>query len=121
MSKLDKDSVLEKFTKAYEKANGKAPDIDAAGGWYAVDGGKKMRLAQLDELADSLASGDAKAEDKPAAASTESKTEESAAKKPAKKADKKTKKASKPVKTFSVKDFYANEILAKKPGSRSPR
>jgi hypothetical protein len=37
MSKLDKDSVLAKFTAAYEAANGKAPTIEAKGGWYSVE------------------------------------------------------------------------------------
>ncbi len=119
MSKLDKDSVIEKFTTAYTKANGKAPEIEAKGGWYSVDGGKNIRLAQLDELADELAGG---ASDAP---TSEVKTEKA----PAKKAEPKTKAVKKPAKkpakksaqTFNVKDFYASEVLANKPGSRSPR
>ena len=54
MSKLDKDKVIADFTAAYEKANGKSPDIEAKGGWYSVDGGKNMRLAQLKEMGDSF-------------------------------------------------------------------
>ena len=65
MAALDKDQVIEKFTKAYTAQNGKAPTIEAKGGWYSVDGGKNMRLAALDELADSMG-GEAPAE-KPAA------------------------------------------------------
>ena len=43
MSKLDKDAVIAKFTEAYTAANGKAPQIEAKGGWYSVDGSKNMR------------------------------------------------------------------------------
>jgi hypothetical protein len=50
MAKQDKDAVIENFTQAYTKANGKAPSIEAKGGWYSVDGGKNMRLAQLEEM-----------------------------------------------------------------------
>jgi hypothetical protein len=102
MSKLDKDSVIEKFTTAYTAANGKAPQIEAKGGWYSVDGGKNMRLAQLDELADSMA-GSAPAPKK------------AVAKKPA------AKKAKKPASAFSVKDFYTAQIQEANPGSRAPR
>ncbi|MFC3120121.1 hypothetical protein [Agaribacter flavus] len=114
MSKLDKDSVIEKFTTAYTKAKGKAPEIEAKGGWYSVDGGKNLRLAQLNEMADELS--DSKAED------DAPKKQE----KPAEKPDndtktKKAKKEKKAVSTFSVKDFYAAEVLAKNPGSRAPR
>ncbi|RUO62265.1 hypothetical protein [Pseudidiomarina insulisalsae] len=54
MSKLDKDQVIADFTAAYEKAHGKKPTIDAKSGWYSVDGGKNMRLAQLAEEAEVL-------------------------------------------------------------------
>lgn len=80
MSKLDKDQVLADFTAAYQQAHGKKPKIEAKGGWYSVDGGKNVRLAQLAEEAESLAGGAAK---KPAA-KAEKKTEKKAA--PAKKA-----------------------------------
>jgi hypothetical protein len=53
MAKQDKDAVIENFTQAYTKANGKAPSIEAKGGWYSVDGGKNMRLAQLEEMSPS--------------------------------------------------------------------
>lgn len=120
MSKLDKDSVIEKFTQAYKAANGKEPTIEAKGGWYSVDGGKNMRLAQLDEMADSLGADAPKAEAKKAAPKkAEAAEKKPAAKKaPAKKAAPKAKKKST---SFSVKDFYAQEILASKPGSRKPR
>ena len=89
MSKLDKDSVIEKFTKAYEAANGKAPTIEAKGGWYSVDGGKNIRLAQLDEMASEFGATPAKAAkakaDAPAAEKKAAKPakKEAAAKKPA--------------------------------------
>ncbi|PYE34434.1 hypothetical protein DFP83_102177 [Idiomarina fontislapidosi] len=71
MSKLDKDKVLADYTAAYKKAHGKAPSIEAKSGWYSVNGGKNVRLAQLAEEAESLAGGQsaapAKKENKPKA------------------------------------------------------
>lgn len=49
MSKLDKDTVLAEFTAAYKQAHGKQPKIESSSGWYSVDGGKNVRLAQLEE------------------------------------------------------------------------
>ena len=57
MSKLDKEKVLADYTAAYKKAHGKAPSIEAKSGWYSVNGGKNVRLAQLAEEAESLAEG----------------------------------------------------------------
>ncbi|MAD54556.1 MULTISPECIES: hypothetical protein [unclassified Idiomarina] len=54
MSKLDKDKVLADYTAAYKKAHGKAPSIEAKSGWYSVNGGKNVRLAQLAEEAETL-------------------------------------------------------------------
>lgn len=76
MSKLDKEAVLADFTAAYQAANGKAPEIEAKGGWYSVDGGKNLRLAALVDMTAELAGGEApaaqaapaKAAAKPAAA-----------------------------------------------------
>lgn len=82
MSKLDKDQVIADFTAAYQQAHGKKPNIEAANGWFSVDGGKNMRLAQLAEAATEL-SGNT---NKPA----------KAAAKPASKATAKTAKADKP-------------------------
>lgn len=67
MSELDKDQVLEDFETAYKKAHGKAPKVEANNGWYSVDGGKNMRLAQLDEWTQELKSSKstAKAETEP--------------------------------------------------------
>ncbi|AEP30113.1 hypothetical protein [Brumicola nitratireducens] len=123
MSKLDKDGVLAKFTAAYEAANGKAPTIEAKGGWYSVDGGKNIRLAQLEEMADSMetpAPKKAKAE-KPA---KEAKAEKpkAAAKADKPKAPAKAKaKAKKSASSFSVKDFYTKQIQDTNPGAKAPR
>lgn len=102
MSKLDKDAVIAKFTEAYQAANGKAPEIEAKGGWYSVDGGKNVRLAQLDEMADELASG--KAETKEAAPAKPAAKKKAPAKKAA---PAKTKKADS---GFSVKAYWADKI-----------
>lgn len=119
MSKLDKDQVIAKFTEAYKAANGKEPQIEAKGGWYSVDGGKNMRLAALDELADELAGGkgdsksDAKAE-KPA-------KKESASKAKPKASKPKAAKAKKAKGGFSVKAYWAEQVEERNPGSRKPR
>lgn len=121
MSKLDKDAVLDNFTKAYTEANGKAPLIEAKGGWYSVDGGKNMRLAQLDELRAELSSAKtaAKSEAKKSAPAKAVKaTTENEAKPKAKKA--KTTKA-KGGKSFSVRDFYIQQIMAENQGVKAPR
>jgi membrane protein involved in colicin uptake len=118
MSKLDKDSVLAKFTAAYEAANGKAPTIEAKGGWYSVDGGKNIRLAQLDEMADGMGAPAPKKADKPAKADKP----KVAAKADKPKAPAKAKaKAKKPASSFSVKDFYTKQIQETNPGAKAPR
>ena len=66
MSKLDKAQVLEDFDKAYQAANGKQPEVVAKAGWYSVDGGKNMRLADLAALTEELSSGTATETAKPA-------------------------------------------------------
>ena len=68
MSKLNKEEVLELFSTAYQAAHGKKPEIEQKSGWYKVDGGKSVRLAELAEMATALKS-DATAEvsSKPAA------------------------------------------------------
>jgi hypothetical protein len=85
MSKLDKAQVLEDFDKAYQAANGKQPEVVAKAGWYSVDGGKNMRLADLAALTEELSSGTA-----PAAPKKAAKPAKKAAAKPAKKAAVKT-------------------------------
>ncbi|MGO2010602.1 hypothetical protein [Pseudoalteromonas sp.] len=57
MSKLDKTEVLNAFEAAYEAANGKKPDITTKSGWYSIDGGKNLRLADIAELTEELSSG----------------------------------------------------------------
>ncbi|MCC5853096.1 MAG: hypothetical protein JJU30_09685 [Alkalimonas sp.] len=55
MSKLDKDQVIAEFTAAYQAAFGKEPQLEQKPGWFSVDGGKNIRLAELAELAKSYA------------------------------------------------------------------
>lgn len=57
MSKLDKDQVIADYQQAYQAAHGSKPEIEAKGGWYSVNGGKNIRLAQLAEEAAALAAG----------------------------------------------------------------
>ncbi len=112
MSKLDKDAVIAKFTEAYTSAHGKAPTIEAKGGWYSVDGGKNVRLAALDEQADALSANDVQVD----TAATETVVAPKAAKKaPAKKA------APTSSSGFSVKEFWNTQVLGKQPGSKAPR
>ena len=111
MANLDKDAVIAAFTKAYEKANGKAPSIESKSGWYSVDGGKNMRLAQLQEMTEALASHSSEG--------TEMKKEKSETKlaaKPTKKKASASKKSG-----FSVKDFWAEKLNAEVPGATLPR
>ncbi|TDP40818.1 hypothetical protein DEU29_101369 [Idiomarina aquatica] len=108
MSKLDKDKVLAEYEEAYKKAHGKKPTIEASNGWYSVDGGKNVRLAQLAEEAKTLAGGKT-AEKKAPAKKTESKkpaSKASTAKKPA------AKKA--PAKKSAAKKSSANGGLTAK-------
>lgn len=95
MSKLDKDQVVAEFTAAYKAAFGKAPQLEQKPGWFSVDGGKNIRLAELAELGASY-SADANtaqsaAKTKPAAAKKAAPAK--AAAKPAKKHAKKPAKA----------------------------
>ncbi|MBT3135471.1 hypothetical protein KL866_10200 [Alteromonas sp. ALT199] len=106
MTNLDKDAVIAAFTEAYEKANEKSPSIESKSGWYSVDGGKNMRLAQLQEMAESLVSGTPKTKEK----------EKKAAAKPAQKKASTSKKSG-----FSVKNFWAEKLDAETPGSTLPR
>ncbi|BDX06341.1 hypothetical protein [Planctobacterium marinum] len=120
MSKLDKDQVIAKFTEAYTAANGKAPEIEAKGGWYSVDGGKNMRLAQLDEMADELAGNKAAA---PKEAEAPKKAKKAEAKPAAEKAPKTAapKKAKAEKSGFSVKAFWNEKLDNEHPGSTLPR
>ena len=112
MSKLDKDQVIAAFTEAYTAANGNAPTIEAKGGWYSVDGGKNIRLADLNtmiaELGTSTPPKEATAVEKP-----KKTMPKKAAKVPVKKKVKKS--------DFSVKAFWAKKILEESPVSKLPR
>lgn len=90
MTKLDKDQVVAEFTAAYQAAFGKAPQLEQKPGWFSVDGGKNIRLAELAELGASYSSTKAKpaAEKKAAAPKAEAKKAEKTVAKPAKKAKK---------------------------------
>ncbi|CAH9063802.1 hypothetical protein PSECIP111951_02975 [Pseudoalteromonas holothuriae] len=59
MSKLDKTEVLSAFEAAYETAHGKKPEITTKPGWYSIDGGKNLRLADVAALTEELTSGSA--------------------------------------------------------------
>jgi hypothetical protein len=119
MSKLDKDQVIAAFTEAYAAANGKDPTIVAKGGWYSVDGGKNIRLADLNAMIAELSSSSPVKESKPVAEKskkvTEKKpaTEKNAAKAPARIKAKRSK--------FSVKTFWAEKILEQSKNSKLPR
>ena len=123
MSKSDKDQVIAAFTEAYTAVNGKAPVIEAKGGWYTVDGGKNLRLAQIEELSTELASAKAaapKAAKKPAEPKKAVATKKTAEPKAA--APKKAAKKPKVKNTgFSVKAFWAGQIEEHNPGSQQPR
>jgi hypothetical protein len=116
MSKLDKDSVLAKFTAAFEAANGKPPTIEAKGGWYSVDGGKNIRLAQLEEMADGMGAEPAPTKAKTEKPVKEEKVETSKAE--IAKAPTKTKKSAV---SFSVKDSYTKQIQEINAGAKAPR
>ncbi|MEI5639172.1 MULTISPECIES: hypothetical protein [unclassified Pseudoalteromonas] len=120
MSKLDKTEVLSAFKAAYEAAHGKKPEITVKPGWYSIDGGKNMRLADVAALTEELTSGSAVASEKPQA--------------PAKKANK-TKKAPQPAaeksvgftvvtendKGYTAEEQWIAELAAKDHDCRLPR
>ena len=109
MAKSDKNDVLEEFTQAYAKVNGKQPDIQAKSGWYSVDGGKNVRLSRIQEMTVELLGTENTAQ-----ASSTSKTQ----KKPVPKIMPKTKSKKS---GFSVKQFWADQLKADAPGSTPPR
>ena len=93
MTKLDKDQVVADFTAAYKAKFGKEPELEQKPGWFSVDGGKNIRLAELAELAQSYGKG---GKAKTAAAKTEKPAEAEKADKPAKAEKKPAKAAAKP-------------------------
>jgi len=112
MSKLDKEKVLAEYTEAYQKAHGKKPKIESSNGWYSVDGGKNVRLAQLADEAKALGKEKKSAPKKSEAKKSEPKKTE--AKKPAaKKAESKKKAEKKP----AAKKSTAKQSPAKKSSS----
>ncbi|MAL83755.1 MAG: hypothetical protein CMF11_05345, partial [Idiomarina sp.] len=112
MSKLDKEKVLAEYTEAYQKAHGKKPKIESSNGWYSVDGGKNVRLAQLADEAKALGKEKKSAPKKSEAKKSEPKKTE--AKKPAaKKAEPKKKAEKKP----AAKKSTAKQSPAKKSSS----
>lgn len=79
MSKLDKTQVLADFEAAYEAAHGKKPEITTKPGWYSIDGGKNLRLADVAALTEELTSGKAPEAEKPAKAAKKAKAKPVAA------------------------------------------
>lgn len=104
MSKLDKDQIIGKFTQAYKSANGKEPIIEAKGGWYSIDGAKNVRLSGLEEMTAKMESGVTTADKgkKPVAKLSMAKKE-------------------KLKNSFSVREYWEQQIVAQNPGSKLPR
>ncbi|ODB39669.1 hypothetical protein GSF04_17605 [Pseudoalteromonas sp. A22] len=120
MSKLDKTEVLSAFEAAYEAAHGKKPEITAKPGWYSIDGGKNMRLAEVAELTEELTSGSAVASDKTQAPAKKAKTTKKAPKAAA------VKSASFTIVTeneegFKAEEQWIAELAAKDHDCRLPR
>lgn len=122
MSKLDKTEVLAAFEKAYEAANDKKPEITAKSGWYSVDGGKNVRLADLVTLTEELSSGAAPA------AKEEAPAKPAAKKAPAKKAAPVTATkqqeytVTKPnTDGFTAEEFWIKELAERDHDTRLPR
>tara|TARA_R110002126_G_scaffold15185_12_gene62529 strand:- start:1594 stop:2013 length:420 start_codon:yes stop_codon:yes gene_type:complete len=116
MTKLDKDQVVADFTAAYKAKFGKEPQLEQKPGWFSVDGGKNIRLAELDELAQSYGKG-GKAKATVAKADKPAKAEK--AEKPAK-AEKKPAKAAKPAEKAPAKPAAKSKAKAAKPAKTTP-
>lgn len=106
MSKLDKEQVIAQFIEAYKAAHGKAPQIEAKGGWYSVDGGKNLRLAQLEEMIAELGGAPAPKTKAKANTGSTSKARPAAAPKSS---------------GFSVKAYWAEQLAEKGQVGRQPR
>ncbi|MDX1538772.1 hypothetical protein [Arsukibacterium sp.] len=126
MTKLDKDQVITDFTAAYKAKFGKEPELEQKPGWFSVDGGKNIRLAELAELAQSYSKGGkakaaAKTETPAKADQKAAKTAKPAAKPAAKAAAKSKAKAENPLKTTpgAAAAFWAQKINDSK--QRLPR
>lgn len=107
MSSLDKEKVLAEFTEAYQQAHGKKPKIESSNGWYSVDGGKNIRLAQLADDAKALSKG--KSASKSSDKETKKETKAAAPKKSAAKTEKKA----------PAKKAPAKKAAAKKPATKA--
>ncbi|RUO73075.1 hypothetical protein [Idiomarina ramblicola] len=117
MSNLDKEKVIAEYTEAYQKAHGKKPKIESSNGWYSVDGGKNMRLAQLAD--DTKTLGKEKKAAPKKAESKKSEPKKAETKKPAaKKAEPKKQATKKPAaKKSPTKASTAKKSPAKKSSS----
>lgn len=124
MSNLDKEKVLAEYTEAYQKAHGKKPKIETSNGWYSVDGGKNVRLAQLADDAKTLGrekkaapkkADTKKAESKKATPKkAETKTSADKKAKPKKSAEKKPAAKKSPAKKSSSGGLTAKELWKQK-------
>jgi hypothetical protein len=125
MSSLDKEKTLDAFTAAYKKANGKTPNVEAANGWYSVDGGKNMRLAQLDEWRQELEGGKAEtkksANDKKAASASKKTTTKKSASGNNTKRGKKSTGKSKSQGAGTPAQLWRDQLQAEPGLSRLPR
>ena len=117
MSKLDKDDVLAKFTEAYKAVNGKEPQIESKSGWYSVDGGKNIRLAQLAEMTESMTGSTTTTEAAQAVEADEKVAEKPVQSTKPAKADKLVVKSG----GFSVKNFWVSKIAEENAGANTPR
>ena len=111
MTNLDKDKVITEFTNAYTQVNGKAPSLEIKSGWYSVDGGKNVRLAQLQEMTVTLL------------ASSCDKAKPVETTKTPKKNNTSSNASTSPKGQggFSVKQFWADKLQQQEPGSMLPR
>ncbi|WP_462158136.1 hypothetical protein [Pseudoalteromonas sp. GB56] len=130
MSKLDKTEVLAAFEAAYEAANGKKPEITTKPGWYSIDGGKNLRLADVAALTEELTSGKteavAKAETKAPAKAPAKASKKTTTKKAAPAAKSTEKKAAFTVVTenkdgFTAEELWIKELAEKDHDCRLPR
>lgn len=117
MSELDKEAVLDEFTAAYKEAHGKKPKIEDSNGWYSVDEGKNMRLAQLDEWAKELSSGKSKTKKSTAKSTATKKSDSSEKKTSSSKASSKTSSKKGAAKKSPAKKL--SKTAAKKPAKKA--
>ncbi|MCF6436338.1 hypothetical protein [Pseudoalteromonas sp. MMG022] len=126
MSKLDKTEVLSAFEAAYEAAHGKKPEITTKPGWYSIDGGKNLRLADVAALTEELTSGSSTKSEAPkakpakkAAPAKKAKTSKAAPAKAQKKAAFKVVKEN--AEGYTAEEFWIAELAGKDHDCRLPR